>query len=79
LVELDKIKQELSKIETKQELQGLINTNSHGRKEVNEFLLNQIVKQLKAPAAVVQANVDKYKSKLQGLGIATGKENANDS
>ena len=78
LENLAKINREIDKIEAKQELQGLIKTDSVGKKEVDESVLNEIINRLNAPA-VAQASVDKYKSKLRGLGIATGKENANDS
>jgi len=75
---LAKINREIDKIEAKQELQGLIKTDSVGKKEVDESVLNEIINRLNA-SSVAQASVDKYKSKLRGLGIANGGESANDS
>ena len=78
LENLAKINREIDKIEAKQELQGLIKTDSVGKKEVDESVLNEIINRLNA-SAVAQVSVDKYKSKLRGLGIANGGESANDS
>jgi len=75
---LAKINREIDKIEAKQELQGLIKTDSVGKKEVDESVLNEIINRLNA-SSVAQVSVDKYKSKLQSLGIANGGESANDS